>query len=120
MIETLKLLWKDNKGLVTGFVLALAVMVFFAVRSIMFWIYWSDPAHRNQAIEGWMTPRYVAHSWHVPPQVVRDALELSPETGRVTIGQLAEQRGEPFAEVAAKIITAIEAARAEREAERGE
>jgi hypothetical protein len=53
--------------------------LFFAVRLTVFTIYWSDPAHRDQAVEGWMTPGYVARSWDVDPEVIRAALPPPPD-----------------------------------------
>ncbi|MCJ7873598.1 hypothetical protein [Phaeobacter sp. J2-8] len=114
----LKQFWRDNRLLVTGFALALAVMLFFALRTVSFWIYWNDPAHRNQDIEGWMTPRYVAHSWAVPPKVVADVMGLEPGGPRVTLHQMAENRGETLDALVARIMAAILAHRAEREARR--
>ncbi|OSQ52071.1 hypothetical protein MGEO_05950 [Marivita geojedonensis] len=93
MTAGLRAVWRDHKLLLAGFVLAVAVMLFFAVRSVMFWIYWADPAHREEPIAGWMTPRYVAHSWAIPPEVLRDALAVPPDTRRMTINALAESRG---------------------------
>lgn len=120
MTGTLRLLWRDNKLLLAGFVLALAVMLFFAVRTTLFWIYWNDPAHRNQAIEPWMTPRYIAHSWDVPPKVVGDALGLEPGGPRITMADLAARDGIGLDEIVAKVMAAILAHRAERELERSE
>lgn len=111
---TLRHLWREQKLLLIGFALACAVALFFAVRMVGFWIYWADPAHRNQAIEGWMTPRYVAHSWHVPPEIVADALGLAPGTGRVTVEELAARRGVPVEQVVQEITEAILAHRAKR------
>lgn len=112
--RALALLWRDNKLLLGGFLLALAVMAFFAIRTVLFWIYWADPAHRNQAIEPWMTPRYVAHSWHVPPEVVGRALGLVPGGGRITLGEIAARDGVSLEEIARRVIAAIEAERAAR------
>ncbi|MGB8622641.1 MAG: hypothetical protein WCD16_07470, partial [Paracoccaceae bacterium] len=75
-------LWRRHRIALSAFVLAAAAALFFALRFTIFWIYWSDPTHREMAIEGWMTPGYVAHSYHVPPQVVRDALGVSPTPDR--------------------------------------
>ena len=111
---TLALLWRDNKLLLSGFVLALVLAGFFAVRAVGFWIYWADPAHRNPAIEPWMTPRYVAHSWHVPPKVVAEALGLTPGGGRITMAEIAAREGVSLPEIAARVIAAIEADRAAR------
>jgi hypothetical protein len=121
VIGTIKLLWRDNKLLFSGFVLALAVMVFFAVRSIAFWVYWADPAHRNQDIQAWMTPRYVAHSWHVPPEFVGEALGLKPGSGRTTIGEVAATLPDvSIEELIARLTADIIAFRADRKAKRDE
>lgn len=94
-------LWTHHRLLLAGFVLALAITLFFAFRLIAFAIYWNDPAHREQPIAGWMTPRYIAHSWHLPPEDVRAALNLTPDRteGRITLIEIAEQRGVPVSEL---------------------
>lgn len=114
VIGTLKLLWRDNKLLLGAFALALAVTLFFALRSLSFWIYWADPAHRNQAIEPWMTPRYIAHSWHVPPPVVAEAMGLKPGGPRITVADVAEDEDMTVEALVAQIMAAILAHRAER------
>ena len=95
--------------------LALGVAVFFAVRLTLFTIYWADPAHREQAIEGWMTPGYVARSWDVPPEVIRAALpppsDLHPGT-RPTLDRIAEDAGIPLPDLIAALTAAIDGARA--------
>lgn len=95
-----------------AFVGAAAVTVFFAVRLVAFSIFWADPAHRDQTVEGWMTPGYVAHSWHVPHEVMVDALAIAPSpdgppSKRKTIEDLAKQRGIPVAQLIAQIDAAI-------------
>ena len=62
-----------------GFVAALSVLIVFSVRA----------AHHARAlhpkvdepIQGWMDLRYIAHSYHVPPYVLADALKLPPGPG---------------------------------------
>ncbi|WP_420397652.1 hypothetical protein [Nioella sp.] len=94
---------------------ALVVSLFFAVRLVAFWIYWADPAHRDQAIEPWMTPGYVAHSWDVPREVAFEALNLPPAPGRpLSLQELAEERGVSVDVLAAQVQTAINAFRAEQ------
>ncbi|PIV74471.1 MAG: hypothetical protein COW55_09170 [Rhodobacteraceae bacterium CG17_big_fil_post_rev_8_21_14_2_50_65_11] len=91
---------------------ALAISVFFAVRLVAFWIYWADPAHRDQGIEGWMTPGYVAYSWDVPRAVTFDALDLPQRSGApVTLADLAQARGVPVAALSADLRAAIAAHR---------
>ena len=105
-------LWRRHRWLLLGFLAAVALALFFGVRAAVFTVYWSG--HRDEAIAGWMTPRYIAHSWEVPPQVVGEALGLTPggDARRVTIEEVARSRGLPVAEVAATVTVAIEAFRA--------
>lgn len=92
---------------------ALVVSLFFAVRLVAFWIYWADPAHRDQEIEPWMTPGYVAHSWGVPREVAFEALGLAPAPGRpLSMQELAQERGASVEVLAAQLQTAIDAFRA--------
>ena len=39
----------------TGFILAAAVTLFFLVQIISSTIYWSNPAHHDEAVKPWMT-----------------------------------------------------------------
>ena len=111
VFATLKLLWRKHRLLLSAFLLALAVTIFFAVRMTVFWVYWSDPEHRNQPIQGWMTPRYIAHSWQVPPELVGSALGLEPGAGRITVDEIARERNVPVEAVIAEIMEAIRAHR---------
>ncbi len=93
-----------------AFGLALAVFLVFAVRSTMFAVYWADPAHRDQQIEGWMTPAYVSHSWHVPREVMEAAIGSDGpklKGGKPTLDRIAREEGVPTADLIARIETAI-------------
>lgn len=108
MIQFSKRLWRSAPIATLILVASLLVAGAFTVRSVAFWIYWNDPAHRAQAIEPWMTPRYIAHSWSVPPEVVLDALgefERSKK-GPMSLEQIADVQQIP----ADSLITSIEAA----------
>ena len=70
-------LWRDHRLLTAAFLLAVALTTFFAVRLVASWIYWNDPAHRDAEIAPWMTPRYVAHSWRLPPEIVAETLTVT-------------------------------------------
>ena len=74
--------WRRHPVLTTGFVLAAVFTLIFAVRAVVFTVYWANPEHRDRAIEGWMTPRYVARSWSLPDRVVVDAMQLPSMSGR--------------------------------------
>lgn len=102
-------LWSRHRWLFLGFALALAATVFFAARTVMFALYWTDPAHRDEAIEGWMTPRYVAMSWQIPPEIVADAVGLDRDGSarRTTLADIAAARGVPVEALAAEIEVAV-------------
>ncbi len=108
-------LWRDHRLLLAATVVALAVTLFFAVRLAVFALYWSE--HRDEAIAGWMTPRYIAHSWDVPPEVIGEALGLAPvQSGRPpTLDRVAAERGVPVTELEAAVEAAIARYRAERQ-----
>lgn len=109
-------LWRHHRVALIGFALALVVALVFAVRLTLFSIYWSDPAHRDQRIEGWMTPGYVARSWEVDPEVIRSVL-LPPEGAapgsRPTLERIAEAEGIPLEDLVARLEAAIAEARGE-------
>jgi len=112
-VNKLKTLWKAAPVATSVLALALAVALFFAVRMVSFGIYWSDPAHRNQAIMGWMTPGYVAHSWHVPREVVIDAIGAPKKPdGPRNFDQLATDQGVPVSNLIERADKAIAAFRA--------
>ena len=102
--------------LTTGFVLASLFTVMFAIRSVAFMIYWSNPAHRDQPLEGWMTPRYIARSWHLPPEVVQEALGLEEmPRRRIPLERIARETGMPLSELEARIALAAQAWRSRAE-----
>lgn len=101
--------WRRRPLLTTVFGLALALTLFFAIRAVAFLIYWSDPAQRDQRIEGWMTPRYVVKSWRLPPEVMIEALGEGPMPGkRRTLADIATDQGITLEELAARIALAAQ------------
>ena len=108
-------LWRRHRRLAIAFLLAGALTAFFAARLVSSWIYWSDPAHRDVDVAGWMTPRYVAHSWRLPPDLVAATLDLDRSAGPPpTFSDLAAERGVTVEDLAARIEAAAEAHRAGR------
>lgn len=103
-------LWRRNRFLFLAFIAAVAVTVFFAGRLLYFSVYWADPAHRGQALEDWMTPGYVAHSYGLPPEVVRDVLELDAGDGkRRTLADIAKSSDLTLEEIQRRIDAAAQA-----------
>lgn len=107
--------WRRS-GLILALAIAAVLTLGFAGRATYLAVYWSDPAHREQEIAGWMTPRYVAMSWDVPPEVIAAALELERDgTGRrITLEALADARGTTPEALAERLRTSIEAYRTAR------
>jgi hypothetical protein len=52
--------------------------VLFCLHAIAAAIYWNDPRHKDQPLTAWMTPRYVAQSYDIPPEIFGPALFLDP------------------------------------------
>lgn len=67
--------------------------LWFAASAVLDLIYFNDPKHRDEALKGWMTPRYVVMSYDLPRGVVADALGLVEGEGRVRLKRLAEDQG---------------------------
>ncbi|WP_172294127.1 hypothetical protein [Pseudoruegeria sp. HB172150] len=101
--------WRRHPVLWTLFPAALALTLFFLVQGALHAMYWSDPAHRDEQIAGWMTPGYVAHSWHVPRDVMIAAIGAGdPGKGeRPTLDSIARDQGISTDELIARITAAI-------------
>lgn len=116
MRQGLTHLWQSHRKAVLAFLVAVLVMLFFATRMISATVYWMDPARQDQALAGWMTPRYVAQSYQLPPDVVGPALFLAQGTlprGR-SLDSIASDNGVTLAALQARIDAAATAWRANR------
>ncbi len=107
----LAFLWARHRWAVIGLGLALLAVAAFTVRLVVLAVYWSDPAHGDHRVEGWMTPGYVAHSRGLDRLALRDALGLEPGM-RVTLEEIAASRGVPVDAVIAEVEAAVSEARA--------
>jgi len=109
-------LWAHNRALLLAFIAVLGVAGYFGTRSVADFIYWSDPAHFEQPLAGWMTPRYVGGSYQVPREVIQEAFEMTPggQHRRVSLYSLAEENGMSLDEMQAKLDAAVAAWRAEQ------
>lgn len=76
MLKALTYFIKKQPLALSAFVLALIFLLFFSSRFILNFIYFQDPAHRNQALELWMTPKYVGMSYQLPPHVIDEVMEI--------------------------------------------
>ena len=106
-------LWRDHRIALLAFVAAVFITLFFAVRLVISGVYWADPTHRDQVPEGWMTPGYVARSWHIPRGALLAELNLPPTSNRPhSFEEIAETRGVPLSQVLGEVSAAIAVLRA--------
>lgn len=108
-------LWRHNRIALLAFVAVLCLVGFFAFKSVSQFIYWSDPQHQNQPLAGWMTPRYVAQSYQVPPIVIQAAFDLDPAAPprRMSLDRLANENGLTINALQLRVDAAVAAWRAE-------
>ena len=101
-------LWRKQRPLFLAFVAALVVTVFFGARLLVFSLYWPDPDHHEPPVKGWMTPRYVAHSYDLPPATVREALELKALDGeRRTLAEITKTSSLTLEEIQRRVDEAV-------------
>lgn len=110
-VKNFFMLLRRHPVLGSAFLLALFATVFFAIRTTTFAVYWADPAHRNLEVQGWMTPGYVAHSWSVPREVMRQAVGPLPDKRRPTLDEIAAEQDIDLETLAERIQKAIAAHR---------
>ena len=119
MIKAIKYFWKEQPIALGVFVISLALLVYFGGRFLLGFIYFHDPAHRNQALEGWMTPRYVSMSYQVPPEIIREVMGIE-EKGRMRLHlkDITARLGITMEELEKRVWAAKQAHKAEREAQK--
>lgn len=117
MIERIKYLWANQRLVLIAFLAVIGLVFFFGAKTISSTIYWMDPAHQDQDIAPWMTPRYVAQSYKLPPEVLDPALfiERDAPPRRISLGNIAFEHGLTMEELQARIDAAAAQWRADRE-----
>ena len=91
----LRVLWAHHKPTLLLLVVALVFALFFAARFVLHVAYWHQMQGTRPQIEEWMTPRYIAKAWHIPPDDIRAALHLPDDTRRQTLEDIAKSQGRP-------------------------
>lgn len=114
----MKHLWQNHKIALSAFALAVAVFGYFAVQTTSSMIYWMDPVHQDRPLAGWMTPRYVAQSYELPPDLLGPALFLvKGETPkRQSLSTIAANNDMTMGALQDRIDTATAAWRAQQDA----
>ena len=104
-----KLTWRQSLVAV-AFLLSLSLGIFFVIRAVRPAIYWHY--HQDEPIRGWMNVGYVAHSYHVPPYVLHQALGLpeKPHDKR-PLREIAKAQNRSMDEIRTALLEAIVQAR---------
>ncbi|WP_319530733.1 hypothetical protein [uncultured Cohaesibacter sp.] len=115
MIKALKYFWKEQPIALSALVLALCVLIFFGVRFVFGFVYFHDPAHRNEALQPWMTPKYVGMSYRLPPEIIRQVMQLEAFEGRrVKLSDVVERMDITLPELEARVRAAKSALQQEK------
>jgi hypothetical protein len=121
MIARLKHLWATRRIPFLMFFGSLAIALWFAGSFVADLIYWNDPRHKNQALEPWMTPRYIQHSYGLRPKTVADVLGIDhPFPHRMRMSDIVASTGQTYEALTEELRTQAEAERAERKAQHDE
>lgn len=112
MSPVLKRLWREQRVVFIAFLLAVGLTLFFGGRMVIRGLYWADPEHRHQAPEPWMTPGYLARSWHLPVEEVDAILGVGDDRAlvgsrRPTLEAIAQALGVPVADLIARLTTEL-------------
>jgi hypothetical protein len=101
--------WRQSVVAV-AFLLSLSVAVFFVVRAVRPLIYWHY--HQDEPIRGWMNLGYVAHSYHVRPHVLHQALGLPDKPpDKRPLREIAKEQNRSIDEIRTLLLEAIVQAR---------
>ncbi len=97
-------LWQNHKLLLLAFVLAAGITILFAVRLVVVTVYFSNPAHQNQPLEGWMTPRYLAYSYDLTFEELEQMLGIDPTgVSRIHLNNLLKDQGITLKELQSRL-----------------
>lgn len=115
-------LWKAAPIASGILVIALVASLFFGARAFLHWYDRPPLLDRQQPVAAWMTPRYVARAWGIPPEIIRDAIGRPDkgQKGMESLTRIAKERGVPVENLLADLQTAIITFRETRDAERAE
>jgi hypothetical protein len=97
--------------LLAVFLLAVLVTGLFAVRAVRRAAYWRT--HRDEPIRSWMSVRYVARSYRVPPPVLYEAIGVQPALhDRRPLREIAREQNRPVEALINELQDAIKGFRA--------
>ncbi len=92
MIRQLKRAYSSAPIATVVFAISLTLALGFTTRLII--DAFDGPPQKATQIEEWMTPRFISRNWKVPPEVMREFLEIEKRSGRPdNLQQIADSRG---------------------------
>jgi hypothetical protein len=107
---TINDLWRHNRLALVAMIVAAVLTVGFATRTAVHWIFFPADDLFVTGIEGWMTPNFVARIYHLDRAEVRAVLDLPEQLShRMTLGDIAAERGQPVAILTEPLRALIEA-----------
>ena len=110
VVHTLKGFNRRQWLVLAAFLLVLGFTTFHAYRLVSRAVYWHY--HQDEQIQGWMSVRYVAHSYRVPPHILYQALGLPYRPpDRRPLQEIARAQNRSLDEVRAILMDAIVHAR---------
>lgn len=113
IVQTLRSFGWRQWLVVALFVLVLGATGLHTARTVRRAAYWRE--HQDEPIRGWMTVGYVAHSYHVPPYVLYQALDLPHDPhephDRRPLREIAREQGRTLEEITLVLQDAIKHAR---------
>ncbi len=89
---------QQNWALLSVFLLALTVALWFGVQVFLQFLYFHDPRNQDVDLKGWMTPKYVVMTYDLPRPLVAEILGLTDPS----------QRGRPLRRIAADLGLSME------------
>lgn len=121
-MTAIKHLWAEHRLALLAFVAALGALAYFGVTTLAAALYWMDPAHQDQPLAGWMTPRYVGQSYHLPRDVVADALMITrgEDPPRMRLSDIATQNDMTLDDLQSRIDAAKTAFEEDRQNRQGQ
>lgn len=119
MGKALRYFLEHHKMALFSTLLAFALVLFFGIKTGLNFLYFNDPAHRDEALKPWMTPRYIGMSYQLPPHIINQAMQLNPKDNRrLTVGEVATKQGVTLDELERRIRIAADNERQDRERRR--
>jgi hypothetical protein len=102
-------LWANHRKLVIAFAVMVVLAAGFLIRGFVLVPPRGDP---TRPVAAWMTPGFVVHTYHIPPEVVGEILGLTPgEHRRQTIAEIATAQGVIVTDLLAELQAEVDAHR---------